>query len=287
MNIGLLEKGVNKNIESFIYTTREEAEYYRSIFGGHIITIQKIEEKEEYVEEWQETMFGDAQLALTKTINGFITDGDVYYVLNISKQATLTNGFRYTKELVIQNHNFKIYNDAKILNDNDINIYIVKTDAFTIKETDLEKVKELLLFSKNIGGWRFSKDDGIKFPNEQLTLLKNNEIKIKPVEVKKLNVIDEWDNNEICKLFEEHKVVIVRAEYGGSGKSYACAHMAKLGYKVLFVSPTNILCKELIKDYNIDAITINKFFGFGVNEENNFVKQFDATEYNCIIFDEI
>ena len=63
--------------------------------------------------------------------------------------------------------------------------------------------------------------------------------------------------------------------------------MAKLGCKVLFASPTNILCKELIKDYNIDAITINKFFGFGVNEDNNFIKQFDSTEYNCIIFDEI
>jgi hypothetical protein len=63
--------------------------------------------------------------------------------------------------------------------------------------------------------------------------------------------------------------------------------MAKLGYKVLFVSPTNILCKELVKDYNIDAITINKFFGFGVNEGNNFIKQFDSTDYDCIIFDEI
>ena len=102
-----------------------------------------------------------------------------------------------------------------------------------------------------------------------------------------MSVNNEWDNDGICKLFEEHKIVILRAEYGGSGKSYAFAHMAKLGYKVLFALPMNTLCKELVKDYSIDAITINKFFGFGVNEENNFMKQFDSSDYDCIIFDGI
>ena len=80
---------------------------------------------------------------------------------------------------------------------------------------------------------------------------------------------------------------MVRAKHAGSGKSYACAHMAKLGYNVLFVSPTNVLCKELLKDHLIESITINNFFGFGVNEDNSFIKQFDSTDYNCIIFDEI
>ena len=66
VNIGLLEKGVNKNVHSFIYTTYEEAEYYRSIFGGNVITIQKIEEKEEYIEYWEETDFGDEQLIIKR-----------------------------------------------------------------------------------------------------------------------------------------------------------------------------------------------------------------------------
>ena len=63
--------------------------------------------------------------------------------------------------------------------------------------------------------------------------------------------------------------------------------MAKLGYNVLFVSPTNVLCNELFKDHKVKAITINDFFGFGVNEENSFIKQFDSTDYDCIIFDEV
>lgn len=163
------------------------------------------------------------------------------------------------EEMASDNHNYKIYNDAKMLNNSGINIYSVKNDAFTIKETGFEMAKQLPSFSKNVGGWRFSKDERIRFPTEDLKLSYNEEIKIQPIQVEKLNLNNEWDKEEICKLFEEHKVVIVRAEYGGSGKSYACAHMAKLGYKVLFVSPTSILCKELNKKYKIKAITINQF----------------------------
>jgi hypothetical protein len=29
------------------------------------------------------------------------------------------------------------------------------------------------------------------------------------------------------------------------------------------------------------------FFGFGINEENQYIKQFDASEFDCIVFDEI
>ena len=57
--------------------------------------------------------------------------------------------------------------------------------------------------------------------------MKNQEIRIKPVETQRLNVVDEYDNDEICSLFEQYKHVIIRAEYGGSGKSYACAYMRK------------------------------------------------------------
>ena len=64
----------------------------------------------------------------------------------------------------------------------------------------------------------------IIFPTDKLCLMKNQEIKIKPVETQRLNV-DEYDNEEICSLFEQYKHVIIRAEYGGSGKSYACAYM--------------------------------------------------------------
>ena len=55
-----------------------------------------------------------------------------------------------------------------------------------------------------------------------------------------------------------NKRVIVRAKYAGSGKSSACAHMQALGYKPIFICPTNRLVKEH-KDNKITSATINMF----------------------------
>ena len=60
--------------------------------------------------------------------------------------------------------------------------------------------------------------------------------------------------------------------------------MRDLGHKVLFICPTN----ELAEKYGKDGLTINKFFGFGVTEEEQkFMKKFNADEYDTIVFDEI
>lgn len=116
---------------------------------------------------------------------------------------------------------------------------------------------------------RISKESRINFPSEKICVVKNREIKIKTFETQRIDVIDEYDSEETCKIFEEHKHVMVRAEYGGSGKSYACTYMKKLGYNMLFVSPTNVLSRELMKNYEIECITINKFFGFNAEGETH------------------
>ena len=61
----------------------------------------------------------------------------------------------------------------------------------------------------------------------------------------------------LCEQFEQHKRVMIRAMYAGSGKSYCCEHMTKMGHNVLFVCPTNVLCIK----YGVHGITLNKFFG--------------------------
>ena len=280
VNIGLLEKGCNKSTESFLFKTLEEAEYHRSLLGGTIHMLQDIVEEEVMVKSDLDEDEQVIEMQLKEISN-------TYFILNVSKSSTMTNGFRYIKELLLQHHNYKIYKDAKKLTDNGIQIYSVKTDAFTIKKSDLDRAKKLIKFSKKFGGWRFSKEDNIIFPKEKLMLVENNEVKIQPVEVERLDVIDEYNCDELCALFEKHKIVMLRAEFAGSGKSYACAHMKSLGYKVLFVSPTNKLGKELNKDHSIEAITINRFFGFSADGESKYMKQFDSSEYNCIVFDEI
>ncbi len=58
--------------------------------------------------------------------------------------------------------------------------------------------------------------------------------------------------------------------------------MPELGYKVLFVVPTNRLRQER----TLDSITLNQFFssGFQIASQK---KTFDDSGYNVIVFDEI
>ena len=84
--------------------------------------------------------------------------------------------------------------------------------------------------------------------------------------------------------------------------------MRNLGHKVLFICPTNELAEKYGKKKKEDeeeddendeeeeeaetngiyGITINKFVGCGfTDEETKFMKQFNASEYDTIVFDEI
>ena len=74
---------------------------------------------------------------------------------------------------------------------------------------------------------------------------------------------------------------MVRADLPGCGKSYACEYMTNC-YKVLFICPTN----ELTQNYSTEGVTLNRFFGISMNDEETMDK-FDHSSYDVIVFDEI
>ncbi|MFM7981780.1 MAG: hypothetical protein ACKPKO_20930 [Candidatus Fonsibacter sp.] len=118
-------------------------------------------------------------------------------------------------------------------------------------------------------------------PSKTLQQKENNDIKIEPLIVNMLDVPDEYDTTYICKLFGQYKRVMVRAEYAGCGKSYACQEMEKkLEHKVLFVCPTN----RLAQNNKDNGVTLNKFFSVGM-EEYGIVAKFDDSIYYVIVFD--
>ena len=84
------------------------------------------------------------------------------------------------------------------------------------------------------------------------------------------------------KRFEQKKRVMVRAEYAGRGKSYACKQMEQRGQKVLFACPTN----KLASNYGDNGCTINRFFSIGMTEDSKMAT-FDDSPYDTIVFDEI
>ena len=54
----------------------------------------------------------------------------------------MMDGFGYIKELLLQNHNFHMYETYEKLKANNINVYAVKSDAFHIAKKDVRKAQK-------------------------------------------------------------------------------------------------------------------------------------------------
>jgi hypothetical protein len=262
INYGLLEKSKNKQQKAFIFNDLSELKHYQSLYGGNLNIISKseitIDENiEKYISNLDKDVIDDeGALPIGHNVKEIINHDVEHYILNISGESTLKNGFRYIKELLLQRHNFFIHQSYEKLIENNIPVYSVKTDAFTILDSDLEKAKKLLNFESGIGNWRVSKIDKIILPLTDWVMKENHEIPVKKLETKLLDIPDEWDTKAICEQFIKHRIVMTRAEYGGSGKSYNCEYMRKLGYNVLFVCPT----RKLVQEIKGNSVTENIVF---------------------------
>ena len=124
---------------------------------------------------------------------------DRLYMLNLKAQKDLTTGFRYIKELLMNIHNFKMYADYQKLTNAGIDVFSVKTDAFTIKASDVEKAQDTINFYDGIGGWRVSKTENINIPSSNYELKKNT--KIEEPTMTRLHINDEYDTLPICKNY--------------------------------------------------------------------------------------
>ena len=124
-------------------------------------------------------------------------------------------------------------------------VYSVKTDAFTIRKSDLEKAKALSLikFGADFGDWRIEKEFCLPYKNS--TTMVNKKVDIVEPVCDTLSVEDEWDTDTIVKQnVLPYGRLMIRGFVPGTGKSYICKRMQNLGYKVLFVVPTNELGQE-------------------------------------------
>jgi superfamily II DNA or RNA helicase len=174
-----------------------------------------------------------------------------------------------------------MYRDYKSLVDNGIEVFSVKTDAFTIKTIN-PTVKASIDFHDKIGGWRVSKYENINLPIDLYKYQYNSEIKIDVPTFERVELKDEWDCDAMCDIFEEKKRVMIRANLPGSGKSYACEHMRNRGHNVLFVCPTN----KLVQKYGSSGVTTNRFFSISIaNTDETKMEKFDDSAYDTIVFD--
>ena len=178
----MLEKSHNASQKSSVFSSLKEACYYHSLYGGKIYTISKCQL--EFVEVDEDS----SQLEESPV-------GETYYVLNVADKKVLTNGFLPIKELLLQYHNFKMYEAYKTMTGNNVKVYSVKTDAFTIHEDDLDKVFRFQLFGRSngllkcgneIGDWRIEGKTHIQLPTNSYTY-KYNEVPEIP-KIKNFNI---------------------------------------------------------------------------------------------------
>lgn len=157
----------------------------------------------------------------------------------------------------------------------------MKTDAFVIRKSDLEKAKGLIEFHSRIGCWRVA-EKGFTIPSKKYTLLPCKGMGITGFENKTLTVSDEWDTE---RIIDEHvlpyKRLMIRGFVPGTGKSHLCKMMVSRGHKVLFVVPTNGLGQEC----GCEWATSNIFFGIAFGGDK--IMKFDSSEFDVIVFDEI
>ena len=145
INFGLLEKQSNTVKKSIVFRKMIDAFYYQEKYGGDINVIRYNE------------ICDEADSFSSRCI-------DKHYVLNLSDTKTLRNGYRFIKELLLQNHNHSMNVAYQALMKNDVEVYSVKTDAFVIDAFNLGKAKSLLNFGVAIGDWRYC--DKFNFPSK-------------------------------------------------------------------------------------------------------------------------
>ena len=276
INFGMLEKSNNTAQRSDIFNSLREACHYQKEHGGRIYALHEdIHERDEETEEERRHK------------------GDTYYILNTTDRKTLVNGYRYIKQLLLDYHNFAMYEAYNKLIAKGVKVYSVKSDSFTIHQDDLSKVRPnpnhfiksyregILNFETGIGNWRVS-TSRINFPTEKYKFRYNKLIQIPIQENEALDVVDEWDTEAICKQIIPCSPCMIRARFPGAGKSFIGQHFQKLGYKVLFVVPHNRLSQEI----EGEATTLNMFFSIPVNKGDD-LPSFDHSPFNVIFFDEI
>ena len=120
-----MEKQTNKAQKSKLFDSFEEAKFWTEKFGGTINFINQYEEHktdtgidsiDKDVDDDHQAMHNLKQVAT----------GNTLYIMSIQAEASMTNGFTFIKELLLQHHNFYLKRSYDLLNENGVKVFTVK-----------------------------------------------------------------------------------------------------------------------------------------------------------------
>ena len=114
----MLEKQIKQTQKSKIFDTYEYAKLFQLNYGGSITFIKQYEERSEWrTENALDQGVKSAAMIYTKQL---VETGNCILIMNLSAEASLTNGFRYVKELLMQRHNFYLNRSYELLTGNGV-----------------------------------------------------------------------------------------------------------------------------------------------------------------------
>lgn len=271
---GLLEKKRNTSYFTKVFYDYDEANCYAIKYNGELRPFYTYEN--EPVEEYD-----PIDNRMTTTYSTKIKD--TYYIVKISKEETLVNGFNPIKDLIYSHQRLKLYRNYNKLNALGVNVYGCKTDCLYFHRVHLPIVRNNFPLTQNVGEFKIEKDKTLSY--RAIELIENTLTNFK--DYTKANVktfADEYDLETIGKFYNNNKLMMIRAKYAGSGKSYSIYKTQK---NILTILPENTLCRRIRKN-GYDAITFNKLFSlFAGDIEIANIKKYDVSKYEVIFFDEI
>ena len=246
VNFGLLEKSHRTKQISKIFNSLRECCYNQHLYGGKVYSVLEQEDEEKYI---------DGEVFSHKK-----DTGRSYYILNVSDKQKLIDGFRLIKEMILQNHNFIMFEAYQKMKAKGVKVYSVKSDAFTIHKDDIDKVaghqflgkkvNGILDIGKGIGQWKVEEGKHINFPTEEYKYRYNEYVKVIKMNNETIYPENEWDRESICKYIQDRtEPVIILGKFPGTGKSAIGEYFAQMNKNVLFVMPNN---RQLQESYAMD-----------------------------------
>lgn len=276
---GFLEKKSNKKTITKIFESYTEAQFYQVKYGGKIHMLCKSSDKMTATDDDVDDDDVDKLFECRRTY------GKRVYLLVISEEMELSEGFVSIKEMIYDMMNIKMYDLYERCTLAGLNIVGVKTDCILVNNS-LQETIDHFDYTDIIGGLKF--EFGKKCVKTEVTQERNELVDIKSYIPTVLNVSDEYDKNEINNIIDKHNRIIFKALLPGSGKSTALINYSKSlpkNSKMLFVTPINKLAQN-IRMKGVDATTVHKLLGFFKEGKRNMA-EFDTSKYTVIVFDEI
>ena len=285
-NIGRSGKTLNiKNIVK-IYMNKDEAHYYANLYNATVYPIKSTEIIEDIT-------FTDDIFVEHLFDSNFVSELSfkMMYLVAIEKECKLDENMLPVKHFIYVNQRLKNLQLYRTLIKNDIKPYGIKTDSILVEASQEKKIKNIFAneFEKEIGGLKieYNKancDKRIDMIFFELTETNKREVSTYYLKTEENFFHDlEAYNNEIISISNKHNRIMIWSWYPGSGKSYASS---LLGKNILYVTPYNQLCQELIVK-GFKAITLHNLMALNITGQISKRKKFDVSPYDTIVFEEI